>query len=98
MQETPEADKAARTIAENVYFAFTRQATTFIHPAKEQILVTRLVEAIRPEIGSSSEAVLSAANRTLEAWEQTNDEVRGPRVASLDPTDGSVTMMLPQDR
>ncbi|KQP59748.1 hypothetical protein [Methylobacterium sp. Leaf108] len=96
MQETPDADKAARNIAENVYFAFSRQATSFIHPAKEQILLTRLVEAIRPEIASSQDMIVVAANDALVAWEQANDEVRGPRVASLDLTDGSVTMSLPQ--
>lgn len=95
MQETPDADKAARTIAENVYSTFTTQAAAFIHPAKAQILVTRLVEGIRPEITSPPAAIVAAANRVLEAWEQANDEVRGPRVASLDPTDGSVRMTLP---
>ena len=96
MQETPDADHAARTIAENVYSAFTTQAAAFIHPAKAQILLTRLVEGIRPEIASSPDAVMAAANRVLEAWEQANDEVRGPRVASLDPTGGSVAMTLPR--
>jgi hypothetical protein len=98
VQETPDADKAARDIAENVYFAFSRQATTLIHPTKVQTLLTRLAEAIRPEINSSPDLIISAANRTLDAWEQISDEVRGPRVASLNLTDGSVTMNLPQQR
>ena len=96
MQETPHADKAARNIAENVYSAYEQQATTRVHPTKMQTLLARLAETIRPEIGSSPGSVIAAVNGTLDAWEQTNDEVRGPRLASLDLADGSVRMSLPQ--
>ena len=96
MQETPEADKAARNIAENVYSAYEQQATTRVHPTKMQTLLARLAETIRPEISSTPGSIITAVNRTLEAWEQTNDEVQGPRVASLNMTDGSVTMSLPE--
>ncbi|GJD98021.1 hypothetical protein [Methylobacterium iners] len=92
MQEALNADKAARVIAANVYTAFTLQAAAFIHPAKELVIVARLVEAIRPEIGSSPEVIISVANEILEAWEEGNDEVRGPRVVSINLLDGSVTM------
>ena len=96
MQETPDADKAARNIAENVYSAYEQQATTRVHPTKMQTLLARLAETIRPEIGSSADSIITAVNKTLDAWEQTNDEVQGPRLASLNMTDGSVTMSLPQ--
>ncbi|WP_292509830.1 hypothetical protein [Methylobacterium sp.] len=96
MQETPEADDAARTIAEAVYAAYERQATTRIHPAKVQTLLARLAETIRPEIMSPPRSIIAAVNVTLDAWEQTNHEVQGPRVASLDVADGSIAMSLPQ--
>ena len=96
MQETPDADKAARNIAENVYSAYERQATTRVHPTKAQTLLARLAEAIRPEIGSSPGSIITAVNSMLDAWEQTNDEVQGLRVASLNMTDGLVSMSLPQ--
>jgi hypothetical protein len=92
-QDIPSVDKAARTIAENVYYAFRGQGTTLIDPPpKEQTLLARLVEAIRPEIGASADAIISAANKALAAWEENNDEAQGPRVASVNLTDGSVTM------
>ena len=96
MRETPNADKAARNIAETVYSAYEQQATTRVHPTKMQTLLARLAETIKPEIGSSAGSIITAVNKTLDAWEQTNDEVQGPRVASLNMTDGSVTMSLPQ--
>lgn len=96
MQETPKADNAARTIAEAVYQAYERQATTRVHPAKVQTLLARLAETIRPEIGSSTASIVTAVNGTLDAWEQVNDEVQGPRVASLNMTDGTVTMSMSQ--
>ena len=96
MQETPEADKAARNIAENVYSAYEQQATTRIHPTKMQTLLARLAEIIKPELNSSPDIIITVVNGTLDAWEQTNDEVQGPRVASLNVTDGSVTMSLPR--
>ena len=52
--DTPDADRAARVIAENVYAAFCRQATMPAHPLEEQTILARLVEAIRPHIGSGS--------------------------------------------
>ena len=94
VQETPDADKAARNIAENVFSAYEQQATTRIHPTKIQTLLARLAETIRSGLNSSPDIIIRVVNRTLDAWEQTNDEVQGPRVASLNMTDGSVTMSL----
>lgn len=93
MSDTPDPDRAARVIAENVYAAFCRQATMPAHPLEEQTILTRLVEAIRPEIGTGSPgAIVEAANTTLSAWEQRDPDVRGPRVASVNQIEGSVTL------
>ena len=57
------------------------------------VSVERALEAIRPQIGSGSpEAVIEAANTALSAWEQRDPDVRGPRVASVNQIDGSVTL------
>ena len=93
MNDTPDLDRAARTIAENVYVAFCRQATMPAHPLEEQTILTRLVEAIRPQIGiGSTGAIVEAANSALSDWEQRDPDVRGPRVFAVDQTDGSVTL------
>ena len=92
-QDTPDVDKAARTIAENVYAAFTRIATMPTEPLAEQTVLTRLVEAIRLEIQQGSmPAIVDAANGALDAWEQRDKDVHGPRVEAIDLRDGAVTM------
>jgi len=91
--DTPDADRAARVIAENVYAGFCRQATMPNRPMEEQTILARLVEAIRPQIGSGAPgAIVEAANATLSAWEQRDPEVRGPRVLAVSPIDGAVTV------
>ncbi len=55
-QDTPDADRVARVIAENVYAAFCRRATMPAHPLEEQTILARLVEAIRPQIGRARRA------------------------------------------
>ena len=93
MSDTLAPDRAARVIAENVYIAFCRQATMPTRPIEEQTILARLVEAIRPQIGSGSPgAIIEAANAALAAWEQRDPDVRGPRLASVDQIDGSVTL------
>lgn len=47
-QDTPNLDRGARAIAENVYAAFIRQASTRAEPLAEQTILTPLVEAIQP--------------------------------------------------
>lgn len=90
-QDTPEPDRTARTIAENVYAAYMRQAEGARHPQAEQTLLTRLVEAIRPEIpGGTPGDILAAANGALDAWERQQGGSGGPRVTALDRADGSV--------
>jgi hypothetical protein len=92
-QDTPAADHTARTIAENVYAAYMRQAEGGRHPQTEQTLLTRLAEAIRPEVpGGTPRDIIEAANAALDAWEQRQGEVRGPRVTALNRADGSVGM------
>ena len=92
-QDTPDLDKAARTIAENVYAAFARMATMPADPLAEQTVLTRLVEAIRPEIRQGSmPAIVDAANGALDAWEQRDKDVLGPRIEAIDLRDGAVTM------
>ena len=92
-QDTPDLDKAARSIAENVYAAFARMAAMSAEPLAEQTVLTRLIEAIRPQIARGSmQAIMDAANGALDAWEQRDPDVRGPRVEAVDPGDGAVTM------
>jgi hypothetical protein len=91
MIESPDADHFARVIAENVYAAFCRTATMPIPYREEQIALTRIVEAIRPQVGKSSPGeLIEAANMALSEWEQRDAEVRGQRVVSISPIDGSV--------
>ena len=93
MSDTPEPDRAARVIAENVYVAFCQMATMPAHPLEEQTILARLVEAIRPQIGvGSPSAIIEAANAVLSAWEQRDPDVRGPRVVSVNQVDGSVML------
>ncbi|MHB2204927.1 hypothetical protein [Methylobacterium sp. CM6257] len=93
MSDTPAPDRAARVIAENVYVAFCQQATMRVHPQEEQMILARLVEAIRPKIGSGSPGeIVEAANTALSVWEQRDPNVRGPRVVSVNEIDGSVTL------
>jgi hypothetical protein len=92
VSDTPEADQIARDFAENVYAAYAHQATSAIHPSNEQVLVTRLVEAIRPVIGGSSDGLIRASNAVLDDWESNNLDVRGPRVVAALPAERSVSM------
>ena len=92
-QDTPEIDRTARTIAETVYAAYWRHAQGSDHPQVEQTILARLAEAIRPALpGGSPGAVIDAANGVLDAFEQQNPGIRGPRVSALDRADGSVTV------
>lgn len=96
MSDTPAPDRAARVIAENVYVAYCRHATMQVHPQEEQTILARLVEAIRPQVGSGSpRAIIEAANAALSVWEQRDPDVRGPRVVSVNQTDGSVVVGWP---
>ena len=77
-QDTPDVDRTARTIAENIYAAYMRQAEGGRHPQTEQTLLTRLVEAIRPEVaGATARDIINAANRALGCLGTA--ERRGPR-------------------
>ncbi|AWN43644.1 hypothetical protein [Methylobacterium durans] len=90
-QDTPASDRVARTIAENVYAAYSRQMTGATHPQTEQTMLARLVEAIRPRVDRAEpDEVIEAANAVLAAWEQQDPGVRGPRIASVDLAGGAV--------
>ncbi|AWN34483.1 hypothetical protein [Methylobacterium radiodurans] len=92
-QDTPEVDRTARTIAENVCEAYMRQAQGGLNPQTEQTLLTRLAEAIRPEVpGGTPRDIIDAANAALDAWEQQQAGFHGPRVSALNRADGSVGM------
>jgi hypothetical protein len=62
----------------------------------EQSILARLVEAIREEVpGGTPRDILDAANAVLDAFEEQNAEVRGPRASALNRADGSVAMDKP---
>lgn len=95
-QDTPEIDRTARTIAENVYAAYMRQASGSLHPQAEQTLLARLAEAIRSALpGATPSNIIGAINAALDVWEQQSGGVRGPRVSVLNRADGSVGMDTP---
>ncbi|MHC2019924.1 hypothetical protein [Methylobacterium sp. CM6247] len=91
-QDASVEDKAARIIAENVYYAFRGQWTTLIDPSHEEALLARLIEAIRPGIGGSVDAIVTVTNAVLSAWEEGSKKTPSPRVRSINLADGSVTM------
>ena len=92
-QDTPDVDRTARTIAENVYAAYIGQAEGGAYPQGEQALLVRLVEAIEPEVrGATACDIIDVANAALDAWEQQSGEVRDPRVSVLNRAEGSVKM------
>jgi hypothetical protein len=92
-QDTPGVDLTARTIAENVYAAYVREAEGPTHPQAEQAVLARLVEVIRAEVpGGTPRDIIDAANSVFDAWEQENAEIRGPRVSALNRADGSVAL------
>ncbi|GJD55387.1 hypothetical protein [Methylobacterium dankookense] len=93
-QDTPAADDRARRIAENAYAAFCRVATMPAHPLAEQTVLARLAEAVRPQVEAGPDAIVAALNAALDAWEAQDPAIRGPRVASADPADGTVRLRV----
>ena len=93
-QDASVEDKAARIIAENVYYPFRGQGTTLIDPSHEETLLARLAEAIRPGLGGSVDVIVAAANAVLSAWARGSEGAPSPRVRSVNLADGSVTMEL----
>ena len=92
-QDTPGVERTARTIAENVYAAYRRQAKGPFSSQTEEAVLARLAEAIGAEVpGGTPRDIIDAANSVLDAWEQQNVEVRGPRVSALNRADGSVAV------
>jgi hypothetical protein len=93
MSNTPDVHGTARIIAENVFAAYSREAEGTIQPEMEQAILARLVEAIREEVpGGTPRDILDAANSVLNAFEDQNAGVRGPRASALNRADGSVSM------
>jgi hypothetical protein len=98
MNETPQADRAARGIAENVYAAYCRLATMPNPYREEQTVVTRLGEAIRLHIAQGSPGeLIDVVNLALSQWEERDPSVRGPRVVSINPIDGTVSVAQGRD-
>lgn len=91
--DTPAADVVARDLAERTFSAYAQQAKGPLHPQHEQSLLTRLAEAGRPLVGAGSTAdLVSALNGALDAFEQAEPEIRGPRLATLDRDARTVTL------
>jgi hypothetical protein len=79
-QDTPGVDRTARTIAENVYAAYSRETEGPVDPQQEQTVLPPLIDPIRAEVpGGTPRDIIDAANSVLDAWEQQNAAVRGPR-------------------
>lgn len=97
MSDTPEPDDKARLLAERVHSAYAQQARGPMHPQHEQALLARLAEAIRPGIGSGEKGegsgLVSAVNAALDAWEEAEPEIRGPRVLKVDVEAATVTLV-----
>lgn len=97
MSDTLDIDGTARAIADNVFAAYSREAEGAIQPGMEQSVLARLVEAIREEVpGGTPRDILDTANAVLDAFEEQNSEVRGPRASALNRADGSVSMVAAQ--
>ena len=85
-------DQAAGLLAERILSAYAQQAQGPTHPQQEQSLLARLVEALRPAVAVGPGAAVAAANAVLDAWEQAQPDLRGPRVHGLDLAGGAVTL------
>lgn len=94
MSDTPAPDHAARSLAEQVFSAYAQQAEGPLQPQHEQVLVTRLAEAARPRIADGEGALVAAVNAALDAFEQAQPEIRGPRLAGADAATGVVRLAL----
>lgn len=92
MTDTPAPDHAARSLAEQVFAAYARQAEGPLQPQHEQVLVTRVIEAARPRIADGEDALVDAVNAALDVFEQAEPTIRGPRLAAADPATGVVRL------
>ncbi|GEP12333.1 hypothetical protein [Methylobacterium gnaphalii] len=92
MSDTPALDITARRLAEGTYSAYAQQASGSIHPQHEQTLLTRLAEAARPAVADSPGATVNALNAALDAFEQAEPGIRGPRLAAADVATGEVRL------
>ncbi|UMY17982.1 hypothetical protein MMB17_01070 [Methylobacterium organophilum] len=92
MEATTKAEQAARRLAELTYSAYAQQATALFHPQQEQTLLARLAEAAQPRIGRDGGEIVAALNAALEAWEQADGQICGPRIAQVDPAGGQVRL------
>jgi hypothetical protein len=92
MSDTPIPDDTARSLAEQVFSAYAQQSSGPMHPQHEQTLLSRLVEAARPVIAHGSDDLARALNEALDAFEQAEPAIRGPRVAGADAATGVVRL------
>lgn len=92
MSDSASFDEQPRRLAEVVYEAYAQQATAPAQRMAEQNLVTRLVERLEPLAGAEPSALVAAVNAVFDDWESREPDVRGPRVAVLDPATGALTL------
>ena len=43
-------------------------------------------------VADRTDAIVEAVNAALSAWEQRDPDIRGPRVATIDRSDGAITL------
>ncbi len=94
MTDTPAPDHAARNLAEQVFAAYARLVEGPLQPQHEQVLVTRLAEAARLRIAAGENALVNAVNASLDAFEEAEPAIRGPRLAGADPATGVVRLAV----
>jgi hypothetical protein len=92
MVRSPEIEAAARIIAENVISAVEREReNTSLHPLICEALTVELLRGLLSVMPTQSGTVLAdACNRCLDRIADLH--LPTPRVAAVDPEDGSVTM------
>lgn len=94
MMHTPDLERVAHVIADNVVSAVMRDPQSPLRdtPAAREAAVTAImVELLRVLPTEDSDRLAEACNRGL--GELMITEASGPVVEAVDPDDGSVTMM-----
>ena len=87
----PDLELIAQIIAENVASAFVRGRDNSFKEGEREIIVQGLMgELLRVLPTDDGDRLSEACNRALQVLFQMG--VQGPRVAAVDPDDGSVTM------
>ena len=93
MMHTPDLERVAHVIAENVVSAIMRDPMSPLRDtpaAREAAVIAIMVELLRVMPTEDSNRLAEASNRGLGKLMIT--EASGPVVGAVDPDDGSVTM------